>query len=275
MLLAAACGDTVEIGGPMYDGGAGRPSTSSTTGTAGSGTTSGSTTATGTTGAGGSDPGTTGAGGNPGTTGAGGDPGTTGAGGNPGTTGAGGTRTTGAGGTNPGTGGAGGAGGGGTCGGLRGAQCPVGQYCDYEPNAMCGAADQTGICRPNGTGGCTADCPGVCGCDGKFYCNACGAHMAGTDDSTDRSCIGRDSGTPRLCGGLVGAQCAANEYCDYPPAFMCGITDGSGTCQPRPQNCTRDCPGVCGCDGKFYCNACVAQQSGVDDSPNQGCLRDR
>lgn len=27
--------------------------------------------------------------------------------------------------------------------------------------------------------------------------------------------------------------------------------------------CQQDCPGVCGCDGKFYCNDCIARQNGI------------
>jgi hypothetical protein len=27
--------------------------------------------------------------------------------------------------------------------------------------------------------------------------------------------------------------------------------------------CTQDCPGVIGCDGKTYCNACIASQQGI------------
>ncbi len=29
------------------------------------------------------------------------------------------------------------------------------------------------------------------------------------------------------------------------------------------QICTADCPGVTGCDGKFYCNECVANSEGI------------
>jgi hypothetical protein len=137
---------------------------------------------------------------------------------------------------------------------------------------MCGAADQTGICRV-AEGACTADCPGVCGCDGKFYCNACGAHMAGTDDSADRSCL-RDSGS-RVCGGLAGVRCDANSFCHFLPADICGNADAQGVCQPKPQVCPADCPGVCGCDGKFYCNACIAQSAGFDVSTSVNCTRDR
>ena len=27
--------------------------------------------------------------------------------------------------------------------------------------------------------------------------------------------------------------------------------------------CTMDCPGVCGCDGKEYCNECIANSKGI------------
>jgi hypothetical protein len=153
----------------------------------------------------------------------------------------------------------------------------MGQYCDFDPAAICGNADGQGICRV-AEGACTADCPGVCGCNGKFYCNACGAHQAGTDDSTDRSCI-RDGGNGTACGGRAGNTCAPTFFCDFEPNAVCGAADGQGVCRPRPQGCTQDCPGVCGCDGKFYCNACVAQSMGTDDAPSGAggltCQRDR
>jgi hypothetical protein len=267
VLLVAACGDTVDLGGPPDSGGAGSQSTTSTT--SGSGTA----TNTGTGGAGTTTNTGTGGAGTTTNTGVGGGP-------DPTTGGTGGTRTTvgagGSGGANTGTGGSpgtGGAGGGTVCGGLLGAECPSGTFCDYPPNAMCGAADQTGVCSPIPTGACPADCPGVCGCDGRFYCSVCVAHMAGVDDSTDVSCL-RDGG-PQVCGGLRGGECDAKSYCHYTPAAQCGAADATGVCQPRPQVCPQDCPGVCGCDGKFYCNSCMAQSAGVDVSPNTTCSRDR
>src|SRR5262249_13181293 len=130
-----------------------------------------------------------------------------------------------------------------------------------------------GICRTTIGILCTADCPGVCGCDGKFYCNACVAHVAGTDDSTDRSCL-RDAGG-KACGGPAGAPGDPGFFCDFSPNQACGQGDAQGVCQPRPQVCTADCPGVCGCDGKFYCNECSAQQAGTDVSPFANCARDR
>jgi hypothetical protein len=35
--------------------------------------------------------------------------------------------------------------------------------------------------------------------------------------------------------------------------------------------CTQDCPGVCGCDGKTYCNACIANSHGITVVSNSPC----
>lgn len=40
----------------------------------------------------------------------------------------------------------------------------------------------------------------------------------------------------------------------------------------QAMDCTMDCPGVCGCDDKFYCNSCIAAQSGIAvDTNNTSC----
>jgi hypothetical protein len=31
----------------------------------------------------------------------------------------------------------------------------------------------------------------------------------------------------------------------------------------HPGICTQDCPEVCGCDGKTYCNECIANSKGI------------
>src|SRR6185295_7976141 len=77
-----------------------------------------------------------------------------------------------------------------------------------------------------------------------------------------------------VCGGIAGLVCEANEWCDYPPSSICGVADITGSCRARPSFCTEDCPGVCGCDGSFYCNECMAQSAGVDISGDRACQRD-
>jgi hypothetical protein len=37
--------------------------------------------------------------------------------------------------------------------------------------------------------------------------------------------------------------------------------------QHRDDICTMDCPGVCGCDGRSYCNECIARREGVTVVP--------
>jgi hypothetical protein len=47
-----------------------------------------------------------------------------------------------------------------------------------------------------------------------------------------------------------------------------------GTCRAIPEVCTLECIAVCGCDGKKYCNACLAHVAGVDDSSDTTCTDD-
>ncbi len=62
------------------------------------------------------------------------------------------------------------------------------------------------------------------------------------------------------CGASFG-ECDAAGYCAHVDD-ACGA-QVAGVCTQRPRGCKRDCPGVCGCDGRFYCNACVARARGV------------
>jgi hypothetical protein len=55
-----------------------------------------------------------------------------------------------------------------------------------------------------------------------------------------------------------GSDCGALAAAGVPGA------QASGSCFTRPPQCTRDCPIVCGCDGNFYCNACIANAWGLD-----------
>ena len=69
---------------------------------------------------------------------------------------------------------------------------------------------------------------------------------------------------PRGCGARLGMTCDRDEYCDFPDRALCGATDQTGVCQPRPDVCERILAPVCGCDGQTYGNACVAAAAGTD-----------
>lgn len=74
-----------------------------------------------------------------------------------------------------------------TCGGLLGLPCPGGEYCNFEPEALCGAADATGTCAliPDI---CTLQYEPVCGCDDVTYGNACQAAAAGVSVISEGEC---------------------------------------------------------------------------------------
>jgi Kazal-type serine protease inhibitor domain len=76
---------------------------------------------------------------------------------------------------------------------------------------------------------------------------------------------------PRFCGGLLGAGCNANEFCNYKAGDFCGAADAPGTCTVKPDACTLQLDPVCGCDDKTYSNACAAASAGVGVSSNGAC----
>jgi hypothetical protein len=150
------------------------------------------------------------------------------------------------------------------------ADCSTSEWCHFADGA-CGTG-ASGVCEPRpATSSCTGLAP-VCGCDGRFYGNACRASSIGVDATGDTSCFPTDAGPPSgiACGDTT---CTGDQWCDYPDD-MCGAGAHSGVCMPRPivSDCDRTLAMVCGCDGAFYGNSCRAHVGGTDSSTDTGCF---
>lgn len=133
--------------------------------------------------------------------------------------------------------------------------CSDGFYCVY--GGSCGAAGP-GTCMPI-SDFCTEDCPGVCGCDGALYCNACIAGRSGVDVDPDGECR-----TERGCASS--AMCPLSEYCQLESC------DGDGLCQTRPDLCPAVIDPVCACNGMTYNNACEANRAGQSVARAGSCF---
>ncbi|MFZ5890701.1 MAG: Kazal-type serine protease inhibitor family protein [Myxococcota bacterium] len=73
------------------------------------------------------------------------------------------------------------------------------------------------------------------------------------------------------CGGLEGATCPTNQYCNYPESARCGAADQLGTCVPFTSVCTDVYQPVCGCDGQTYGNECEAARLGISVAHRGEC----
>lgn len=67
---------------------------------------------------------------------------------------------------------------------------------------------------------------------------------------------------PGMCNEMLGAPCAADQWCDYPDD-LCGA-GAHGMCFPQPRVCNLIFAPHCGCDGVTHSNECVANANGTD-----------
>lgn len=162
------------------------------------------------------------------------------------------------------------------CGGLAGAACADGEYCNFSPDAACGAADQTGVCDPRPEA-CTLQFDPVCGCDGNTYGNACEAASAGISVASEGECA-------------TEPQCSSDADCPIPPC-ACLDENGDGLCEnecPVPRCVRGECTYVsptklqlgdsCGgfrpagspdCDAGLFCQHQAGALCGAADAPGE------
>jgi hypothetical protein len=150
------------------------------------------------------------------------------------------------------------------CGGIAGFTCAQGEYCDFAPNAECGFADDTGVCRTK-----PFACPHfvgvpVCGCDGKFYNNVCEANVAGVSVVDKRFCQ-RDGGGGVLPIRPPVAKKCVRGGCSGQLCFREGTSSGISTCEFRPEyacfqraTCEEQANGECGFTQTEALTECLA-----------------
>jgi hypothetical protein len=112
----------------------------------------------------------------------------------------------------------------------------------------------------------------LAGCGGKVVVDLGGSVGSGGAGTGGAGTAGSGGTTPPFCGGKQGYPCPSDAYCQWDPPGLCSGFDNAGVCVPKPGGCPADCPGVCGCDGLFYCNACGAHAAGVDVSNDTSCV---
>lgn len=96
---------------------------------------------------------------------------------------------------------------------------------------------------------------------------------ASIDAEVDAGAVGDAGGLDGGRGRLpVGASCSTFD-CEFGLHCDLATCDGAGTCMtsPRIDECPAACTATCGCDGRRYCNECVAQASGVAVDPESDC----
>lgn len=176
------------------------------------------------------------------------------------------------------------------CGTRGGITCDDTQFCNFEPDADCGATDRGGVCETKPQI-CSAIYAPVCGCDDRTYASSCDAHGAGVSVKHDGACTPAEcmaaGGTVKASKGADIPKCGAGEdqwslSGGIEPIICCKKRDG-GTKPPGPG---KMCGGFAGlsCDGKQFCNyepaaggdGCenIADGAGVCEPLPSGCTKE-
>jgi hypothetical protein len=145
--------------------------------------------------------------------------------------------------------------------------CEEGDFCNFEPDPLCGATDAGGVCeeRPEA---CTEEFEPVCGCDDRTYSNACDAHRQGVSVKRQGLCSRLEctqaGGRTELSDGASTPECNDGEA----SWLIESGGDESALCCLDEEVAGEACGGASGatCGNDEFCNSDpAAGGSGCED----------
>ena len=124
-----------------------------------------------------------------------------------------------------------------SCGGPMRAPCPMGSWCDFPDESVCGSGGEWGECRPSFDVVCPPEVRPVCGCDGRDYSSPCDAFVSGTDYAFEGRCSPCSPDDARgigmceaevgyawdgmICTALTGCDCEGSDCWRYGSIEQC------------------------------------------------------